>query len=364
MIKRQAIMKRKFPSIFLLITVSMIILLLVSCGPALVADIETPTPGASSEMFATPILETPTLTAIQAANTTCPFEKWPCPNDSLTLTAEMAPTLAAMQIGTRDSLTMTAEMGPALADDSLTMTAAMGLTFAAIPSSTPLPWATIIPSVGDLGWGSVYGIIRDGITNLPIEGATIRCEHSSYISQFPCNGITTTNSDGIYAFTSVFFHDTDRITLFVEASGYTPLRFEQGFFTRPEFNADLGLFPVSGGTFTPTPYIMCTAPACSGGVLACGNPNGCTGGCGTVCLTKTPTPYLMCIVPICLDGVPACVNPNGCPGGCGAVCLTKTPTPYLMCTAPACVGGVLACGDPNGCMGGCGTICLTGTPIP
>ena len=198
-------MKRKFPSIFLLIPVSMIILLFVSCGPAVLADIETQTPSATSEMLTTPILGTPTLAAIQATNTTCPFEKWPCPSDSLTLTAAMAPTLAAMQIGTRDSLTMTAEMGPALADDSLTMTAAMGLTFAAIPSSTNPPWATIIPAVGDLGWGSVYGIIRDGVTNLPIEGASVRCVHSSYTSRIPCSGITTTNSDGIYSFTERLF---------------------------------------------------------------------------------------------------------------------------------------------------------------
>ena len=168
--------------------------------------------------------------------------------------------------GTSDSLTMTAEMAAPLDADSLTMTAAMGSTLAAIPSSTSPPWATIIPSVGDLGWGSVYGMIRDGVTNLPLEGATITCVHSSYTSPYPCNGITTTNSDGIYAFTGVFFHDTDRITLIVEMPGYTPLRFEQDFFTQPEFHADLGLFPADDGTFTPTPFIMCTPPACSDGV--------------------------------------------------------------------------------------------------
>jgi hypothetical protein len=198
----------------------------------------------------------------------------------------MKPTLDA--ILTIDSLSMTAAMG---APDSLTMTAAMGLTFAAIPSNTPPPGATVIPSVGDLGWGSIYGIIRDGVTNLPIEGATVKCEHSSYTSPYPCHGITTTNGDGIYAFTGVFFHDTDRITLIVDAPGYASLRFEQDFFTRPEFHADLGLFPLTDGTFTPTPYLMCTAPACSGGVLTCGDPNGCLGGCGTICLTATPTSY-------------------------------------------------------------------------
>jgi len=163
----------------------------------------------------------------------------------------------------------------------------MAATLDAIPSNTPPAWATVIPSAGDLGWGSIYGIIRDGATNLPIEGATVKCEHFSYTSPYLCNGITTTNGDGIYAFSGVFFHDTDRITLIVEAPGYTPLRFEQDFFTRAEFHADLGLFPETG----PTPVIMCTAPACSGGELTCGNPDGCPGGCGTICLTATSTPY-------------------------------------------------------------------------
>jgi hypothetical protein len=202
----------------------------------------------------------------------------------------MRPTLDAMITGASDSLTMTNEMAAPLNADSLTMTAAMGSTLTAIPSSTFPPWATINPSVGDLGWGSVYGVIRDGVTNLPLEGVSITCVQSSYTSPYPCNGITTTNSDGIYAFTGVFFHDTDRITLIVEMPGYTPLRFEQDFFTQPEFHANLGLFPLTDATLTPTPFIMCTAPACSDGVLACGDQNGCLGGCGTICLNVTPTP--------------------------------------------------------------------------
>ena len=304
-------MRKIFPSIFLLFPIGLILLFFASCGPAVFVEITTPTPSATSVIFATPILDTPTptcpfedwpcpsdsltLTAemkptLDAMLTASPVCNWPCPSDSLTLTAEMAPTLVAMQVSTRDSLTMTAAMAPTLPSDNLTMTAAMGATLDAIPSSTSLPWATIISSVGDLGWGSVYGIIRDGVTNLPLDGATVTCVHSSYISQFPCNGITITNSDGIYAFTSVFFHDTDNITLLVEAPSYAPLRFEQAFFTRPEFHADLSLSPLTDSTFTPTPYLMCTAPACDSGVLACGDPNGCLGGCGTVCQTKTPMP--------------------------------------------------------------------------
>ena len=250
-------MKRTFPSIFLLFPASLILLFFVSCGPAVLVVTETPTPSTTFEMLATPILNTPTPPSI--------------PSDSLTLTAEMPPTLVVMLTNT-------------------TLTAEMGLTLAAIPSNTPPPWATIIPAVGDLGWGSVYGKIIDGVTNLPLEGATVTCKHSSYASPYLCNGVTTTNGDGIYAFIGVFFRDTDHITLLVEAPGYTPLHFEQAFFTRAEFHADLGLFPATDVSLTPTPFIMCTAPACSGGVLACDDPNGCLGGCGTICLIATPTP--------------------------------------------------------------------------
>jgi hypothetical protein len=208
-----------------------------------------------------PILNTPTAPNLK---------------DSLTLTDEMPPTLVVMLTNT-------------------TLTAEMGLTLAAIPSNAPPPWATIIPAPGDLGWGSVYGIIVDGATNLPLEGATVTCEHFSDTSPYHCNGITTTNSDGIYTFTGVFFRDTDRITLFVEAPGYAPLRFEvvQALIPPANFRTDLGLFPVINGSLTPTPVpftLMCTPPACSDGVLVCGDPSGCLGGCGAICLPSTPTP--------------------------------------------------------------------------
>jgi hypothetical protein len=278
-------MGRKFPSIFLLFPASLILLFFVSCGPNVFVVDRPLTSTVTFEALATPTLQTHIPVSAVTASPACPWADWPCPSDSLTLTAEMGPTLAAMLTSTPVCSNWPCP------SDSLTMTAAMGLTFAAIPSSTSPAWATIIPQVGDLGWGSIYGIISDGVTNLPIEGATVRCEHSSYTSPYPCSGITWTNADGIYAFTSVFFHDTDRITLIVEKPGYNSLRFEETSFTRPEFHADLGLDPITGGpSSTPTPYIVCTPPACSGGVLTCGNPNGCTGGCGTVCLTATPAP--------------------------------------------------------------------------
>lgn len=164
-----------------------------------------------------------------------------------------------------------------------------GETPTVTPSFTPPAGMTISPPLpGDLGSGAVHGTISDGVTNLPIEGAVVKCEHSSYTSPFPCQGSTTTDVDGKFSFDPVFFHDTDRIVLLVEAPGYAPLRFEQSFFIQPDLRADLSLVPAMGDTPTPTAFLMCTPPACSGGTLACGRSNGCLGGCGTICLTATP----------------------------------------------------------------------------
>ncbi len=249
-----------------LFSIILALLLLASCGPAVLPPVGSPRPSATSELFASPAL---TLTE----GTPCPPANWPCPSDSMTLTAVMEPTLTAMSASTQVNLT-----------------AEIGATLNAVPTSTPPAWATVVPVPGDLGWGAVYGVIRDGVTNLPIEGVTVTCEHASYTSPYPCRGVTTTNSDGIYSFVPVFFHDTDRITLILEAPGYMPLRFEQPFFTQPELHADLGLFPITDASPTPTPFLMCTPPVCTDGVLVCGSPDGCIGGCGTICSPATATP--------------------------------------------------------------------------
>ncbi|HLO15052.1 MAG TPA: carboxypeptidase-like regulatory domain-containing protein, partial [Anaerolineales bacterium] len=184
-------MKRKFTSILLIASTSLILNLFVACGPAVLPATETPT-------------ALPTFTASPVViRTDTPVCEGLCPSDSMTATAAMKATLDA------------------------------------IPSNTPPAGVTITPSVGDLGWGAVYGKIIDGTTGLPIEGATVTCEHFSYTSNYLCHGVTTTNSDGIYSFVPIFFHDTDTITLLVEAPGYAPLHFKQNSFTRPEFHADL-----------------------------------------------------------------------------------------------------------------------------
>ena len=257
-------MKFKFPRVVLL--ASLILLFFTSCGPG----------GPISIKILSPVPTTP--------GATCPTEDWPCPSDRVTLTAEMATRMA----GT--------------------------------PSNTPPAGVTISPMPGDLGWGAVYGKITDGVTARPIGGAMVECEHFSYTSPSPCKGITTTNAEGLYSFVPVFFHDTDRIVLLIEAPGYSPLRFEQSFFTRPEFHADLGLFRATDETMPPTPpptftaLPNCTAYPCPDGRSTCGP-----------CPSATPEALLMCTPPPCPGGSFACGNPKGCPGGCGTICLTPTP---------------------------------------
>lgn len=72
---------------------------------------------------------------------------------------------------------------------------------------------------GDLGLGSVHGKVTD-TTGAPIPNATVTCEHSSYRPATPCTGIVWTAADGSFAFTNVFFHDTDTIKIRVQAPGY------------------------------------------------------------------------------------------------------------------------------------------------
>ncbi len=255
-------MNKKAISAFLFLTAIFALGFIASCQST--PWIVTVTPESSSTLAATPMLITPTPSCV-----------WPCESDSLTLTAARAIDYTATAAA--DAATC-AWPCP---NDSLTLTADASLT--------------LRPMTGDLGWGAVHGKITDSTTGLPVSNAKITCAHSSYTvaGNGRCSGTTWTNEEGIYSFVPVSFHDTDVITLVVDAPGYKHLEFQQPFFTFPELIADLGLEPdVSDGSSTPTPtfFPMCTAPACDSGSLTCGDPNGCPGGCGTICATFTPTP--------------------------------------------------------------------------
>jgi hypothetical protein len=152
---------------------------------------------------------------------------------------------------------------------------------------TPSPTGSLSPTAiiaGDLGWGDISGLVTDAASGAPIAGATVTCEHFSFTSPARCNGSTLTDAQGKFLFRDIFFHDTDRIFLSVEAQGYEPQVYKQDFFIRPELIANISMQPLG-----PTPIIMCTPPPCKPGeVYYC--PGNCPGGCGTVCTTPTPTP--------------------------------------------------------------------------
>ena len=76
------------------------------------------------------------------------------------------------------------------------------------------------PIMGDLGWGTIHGTITDAVTGAPIAGALVTCQHSSSTAPATCSGNVTTNADGTFVFSNVFFHDTDTIKLTVQAAGY------------------------------------------------------------------------------------------------------------------------------------------------
>src|SRR5574341_829211 len=87
--------------------------------------------------------------------------------------------------------------------------------------SAPTPTPTL-GLAGGLGFGDVSGKVTDAATGVPVAGATVTCEHFSYTSKEAdhCNRSTTTDQDGTFRFEQIFFHDTDTITLTVEAAGY------------------------------------------------------------------------------------------------------------------------------------------------
>ena len=110
-------------------------------------------------------------------------------------------------------------------------------------TSTSPPVESPAPIPGDLGFGKISGKVTDSVTGAPIAGATVTCKHFSYTSKESdrCNRSTTTEQDGNFLFENVFFHDTDTITLIVEANDYKPATLKYASFTQPLLKADIQL---------------------------------------------------------------------------------------------------------------------------
>lgn len=94
---------------------------------------------------------------------------------------------------------------------------------------------------GDLGTGMIHGTITDASTGAPIQNASVSCEQHSYTNATPCSGTVLTNANGEYAFNNVFFHDTDTITLTVQATGYQTQKYSTNSFTTNDWKLDLKL---------------------------------------------------------------------------------------------------------------------------
>jgi hypothetical protein len=113
-----------------------------------------------------------------------------------------------------------------------------------MPLSTATPFVeNTSPIPGDLGVGKITGQVTDAATGSPIPGANVKCEHFSYTSREKdrCHQTTTADAEGKFLFEHVFFHDTDTITLTVEAKGYQSTSQKYNAFTQPLLEADIQL---------------------------------------------------------------------------------------------------------------------------
>ena len=135
----------------------------------------------------------------------------------------------------------------------------MACNFSNLQPSTatqpPLSASTTLPVPGDLGIGTVSGKVTDISTGMPIAGATVTCEHFSYVPREigSCNRSTTTDPEGNFLFKDVFFHDTDTITLTIQASRYDTTTSKFSPFTRASLEADVQLTLTGSGTTITTP---------------------------------------------------------------------------------------------------------------
>ena len=129
---------------------------------------------------------------------------------------------------------------------------ACNITSPQLPAATEASSSSTstVPIAGDLGFGKVSGKITDLSTGMPLAGATVTCEHFSYVPRETdsCNRSTTTDQQGNFLFEDVFFHDTDTITLTVQATGYNTTTSKYFSFTRAALEANVQLIVTSSGT--------------------------------------------------------------------------------------------------------------------
>ena len=116
-------------------------------------------------------------------------------------------------------------------------------------SGTPTPTPTARPpATGDLGTRLVHGQVRDASHTEPtgIAGASVWYNHFARLGGGG-PGVVATDANGGYTF-SLFLHDTDDVTIGVEAAGFQPRVLHFGgyeFYSQPP--VDIAMVPLDAG---------------------------------------------------------------------------------------------------------------------
>ncbi len=134
-------------------------------------------------------------------------------------------------------------------------------------SDTSALGTAVTMTVGDLGEvtlrGTVMGLTADG-EEVPLEGASVRYSHTSMARpEWASDGLTATDADGVFVFAPMMLHDTDQVTVQVEAEGYQPQTISQGGVEVYQSNGrfEFVLEPAeTAASMTETPTAMPTVP--------------------------------------------------------------------------------------------------------
>ena len=90
---------------------------------------------------------------------------------------------------------------------------------------SPAPTSTATPDPCTGWWCTVKGIVYadDGQSGKELAEASLTLDHFSYCSPTKGEYRTETSLDGTFEFGEIFFHDTDRIRITIESTGYEPM---------------------------------------------------------------------------------------------------------------------------------------------
>ena len=93
---------------------------------------------------------------------------------------------------------------------------------------TPASAPTFTPDPCTGWWCTVTGVVvaETTLSGYEPEGITVTLQQTSYCSPTRGEHQATTDPDGRFEFSDVFFHDTDRIRIQVESKGYESVQWD------------------------------------------------------------------------------------------------------------------------------------------